>query len=51
MTIDLFAGLPVNDYKAALTWYERLLYLAGNFPNGQARGPVRSLGPPMRVEA
>jgi predicted enzyme related to lactoylglutathione lyase len=25
MTIDLFAGIPVNDYRAALTWYERLL--------------------------
>jgi hypothetical protein len=25
MTVDLFAGIPVNDYAAALTWYERLL--------------------------
>jgi catechol 2,3-dioxygenase-like lactoylglutathione lyase family enzyme len=25
MTIDLFAGLPVTDYAAALAWYERLL--------------------------
>jgi predicted enzyme related to lactoylglutathione lyase len=25
MTIDLFAGIPVDDYAAALTWYERLL--------------------------
>jgi catechol 2,3-dioxygenase-like lactoylglutathione lyase family enzyme len=25
MAIDLFAGIPVNDYAAALTWYERLL--------------------------
>lgn len=25
MTIDLFAGLPVKDYAAALSWYERLL--------------------------
>jgi predicted enzyme related to lactoylglutathione lyase len=25
MTIDLFAGIPVDDYTAALTWYERLL--------------------------
>ena len=25
MTIDLFAGIPVNDYATALTWYERLL--------------------------
>jgi predicted enzyme related to lactoylglutathione lyase len=25
MSIDLFAGLPVDDYTAALTWYERLL--------------------------
>ena len=25
MEIDLFAGLPVNDYAAALAWYEQLL--------------------------
>jgi predicted enzyme related to lactoylglutathione lyase len=25
MSIDLFAGLPVDNYTAALTWYERLL--------------------------
>ena len=25
MTIDLFAEIPVDDYAAALTWYERLL--------------------------
>ncbi|MET9829156.1 VOC family protein [Streptomyces sp. NPDC006385] len=25
MAVDLFAGIPVNDYAAALTWYERLL--------------------------
>jgi hypothetical protein len=25
MTIDLYAGIPVNDYTAALAWYERLL--------------------------
>ena len=25
MTIDLFAGIPVNDYAAARGWYERLL--------------------------
>ena len=24
-TLDLFAGIPVADYAAALTWYERLL--------------------------
>jgi catechol 2,3-dioxygenase-like lactoylglutathione lyase family enzyme len=23
--MDLFAGIPVKDYQAALTWYERLL--------------------------
>jgi len=23
--LDLFAGIPVADYAAALTWYERLL--------------------------
>jgi predicted enzyme related to lactoylglutathione lyase len=25
MAIDLFAGIPVNDYAMALAWYERLL--------------------------
>jgi len=25
MDVDLFAGIPVNDYVAALAWYERLL--------------------------
>ena len=25
MTVDLFAGLPVSDYRRALDWYERLL--------------------------
>lgn len=25
MTLDLFAGIPVNDHAAALDWYERLL--------------------------
>jgi catechol 2,3-dioxygenase-like lactoylglutathione lyase family enzyme len=24
MAIDLFAGIPVRDYPAALAWYERL---------------------------
>jgi predicted enzyme related to lactoylglutathione lyase len=24
MTLDLFAGIPVTDYAAALAWYERL---------------------------
>ncbi|MEV4173135.1 VOC family protein [Nonomuraea sp. NPDC049709] len=25
MALDLFAGIPVTDYAAALPWYERLL--------------------------
>jgi hypothetical protein len=25
MALDLYAGIPVNDYPAALAWYERLL--------------------------
>jgi catechol 2,3-dioxygenase-like lactoylglutathione lyase family enzyme len=25
MDVDLFAGVPVRDYAAALAWYERLL--------------------------
>ena len=24
MALDLFAGIPVNDYAAALIWYQRL---------------------------
>jgi hypothetical protein len=24
MAVDLFAGIPVNDYAAALAWYQRL---------------------------
>lgn len=24
MSVDLFAGVPVRDYEAATTWYERL---------------------------
>ena len=34
MTIDLFSGLSVNDYAAALAWYERLLGAPPSFfPN------------------
>ena len=25
MAVDLYAGIPVNDYTAALAWYQRLL--------------------------
>jgi predicted enzyme related to lactoylglutathione lyase len=25
MAVDLYAGIPVNDYPTALAWYERLL--------------------------
>ncbi|MET9965236.1 VOC family protein [Streptomyces sp. NPDC006356] len=25
MALDLYAGIPVSDYAAALAWYERLL--------------------------
>ncbi len=25
MAVDLFAGIPVTDYRAALAWYEQLL--------------------------
>jgi catechol 2,3-dioxygenase-like lactoylglutathione lyase family enzyme len=31
MTMDLFAGIPVRDYNAALTWYARLLGAAPSF--------------------
>jgi catechol 2,3-dioxygenase-like lactoylglutathione lyase family enzyme len=34
MTTDLFAGIPVRDYTAAVAWYERLLGAAPSFlPN------------------
>src|SRR5437868_10719466 len=34
MTMDLFAGIPVRDYNAAVAWYERLLGAAPSFlPN------------------
>ncbi len=29
--LDLFAGIPVADYTAALKWYERLLGSAPAF--------------------
>ena len=33
-TLDLFAGIPVADYAAALKWYERLLgYAPAFFPH------------------
>jgi catechol 2,3-dioxygenase-like lactoylglutathione lyase family enzyme len=31
MTIDLFAGIPVRDYTAAVAWYERLLGAVPSF--------------------
>src|SRR5712692_4305183 len=31
MTRDLFAGIPVRDYNAAVAWYERLLGAAPSF--------------------
>jgi catechol 2,3-dioxygenase-like lactoylglutathione lyase family enzyme len=34
MTVDLFAGVPVRDYRAAAAWYERLLGAPPSFlPN------------------
>jgi len=34
MSIDLFAGIPVRDYTAAVAWYERLLGARPSFlPN------------------
>ena len=34
MTMDLFAGIPVRDYDAAVAWYERLLGASPTFlPN------------------
>ncbi|MET7803578.1 VOC family protein [Micromonospora chersina] len=34
MTVDLFAGLPVRDLRAATAWYERLLGAPPSFlPN------------------
>lgn len=33
MALALFAGVPVSDYAAALTWYERLLGAPAFFPH------------------
>jgi predicted enzyme related to lactoylglutathione lyase len=34
MALDLFAGIPVSDYRGALSWYERLLGTPPSFlPN------------------
>ena len=34
MTVDLFAGIPVSDYREATAWYERLLGAPPSFlPN------------------
>jgi hypothetical protein len=33
MTLDLFAGIPVTDYAAALPWYERLFGRPSFLPN------------------
>ncbi|WP_307037003.1 VOC family protein [Streptomyces canus] len=34
MSLDLFAGIPVSDYTAALAWYEQLFGTApAFFPN------------------
>jgi hypothetical protein len=41
MTLDLFAGIPVRDYNAAVAWYERLLVQQGG---GLPGDEVRQLG-------
>jgi catechol 2,3-dioxygenase-like lactoylglutathione lyase family enzyme len=34
MTLDLFAGIPIRDYTAAVAWYEQLLGAPPSFlPN------------------
>ena len=33
MTLDLFAGIPVSEYTAAVEWYERLLVAPSFLPN------------------
>jgi predicted enzyme related to lactoylglutathione lyase len=33
MTLDLFAGIPVTDYAAALSWYQRLFGQPSFVPN------------------
>lgn len=32
-TVDLFAGVPVSDYKASVAWYEKLLGPAEFIPD------------------
>ena len=34
MALDLYAGIPVSDYAAALEWYERLLGFPPTFVAG-----------------
>jgi hypothetical protein len=38
MAIDLFAGIPVSDYAAALSWYEQLLGSPPTFVPNADRG-------------
>ncbi|MDQ7908420.1 hypothetical protein RB614_28220 [Phytohabitans sp. ZYX-F-186] len=34
MAIDLYAGIPVDDYPAALAWYEKLFGTPPTFVGG-----------------
>ncbi|MGI5118794.1 VOC family protein [Marinactinospora thermotolerans] len=48
MSVDLYAGIPVSDYEAALDWYRRLLgspptYVASDTEAVWELAPHRSL--------
>jgi hypothetical protein len=38
MAVDLFAGIPVNDYPAALDWYEKLFGSSPTFAAHDTEG-------------
>ena len=47
--LDLFAGIPVADYAAALQWYERLLGSPAHILSTRHRGRVGACGTSVRV--
>jgi hypothetical protein len=46
VAVELFAGIPVGDFAAALRWYERLLDPDGN-EVGFGGGPAQPKRPEM----
>jgi len=53
MAIDLYAGIPVRDYPAALAWYEKLFgtpptFIASDTEAVWERGPASYVDGPVR---